>query len=61
VREGECVFRAESGNVRKWVDENGHVITEIFDVYLPLADSEETRTKFLEELDKWLSEHNAYR
>lgn len=61
TREGECVLRAESGKVRKHVDDAGHLVTEMFDVYLPLADTDESRAAFLHELDHWLRSHNAHR
>ena len=58
-REGECVLRAESGNIRKYVDENGHLVTQLFDVYLPLSDTPESKARFLEELKHWLREHHG--
>jgi len=59
VREAECVFRAESGNVRKQVDGNGHIISEIFDVYLPLAGTDSSQAEFREALENWLLEFNG--
>ena len=61
TREGECILRAESGEVRKHVDDAGQLVTEMFDVYLPLADTDESRAAFLHELDHWLRSHNAHR
>ena len=60
-REGECTLRAESGRVRKHVDDNGQLVTEMFDLYLRLAHTDESRARILRELNQWLRSHNAHR